>query len=102
MDLDLAVARAVYAARQVERALHSQGAFWMEWGGQDVPATRVITESRVIFLAHFDAVCHLVAPEPVLTLHVGADVLGVREIADPGDSAFSVEWVFEVAAPARV
>ena len=95
MVLDFAVAQAVYRARQMERALHDPGPWTMAWGPHTVPASRLVGEDRIVFLAHFPEHCFLVEPDPTLRLFCAGEELGSRRIEFPGDGAFMVEWTLQ-------
>ena len=95
MALDFAVAKAVFRARQIERALHDAGPWIMSWGPHLVPASRLVSEDRIVFLAHFPEHCFLVEPDSTLRLLCRGDELGTRQITFPGDGAFQVEWTLQ-------
>lgn len=102
MALDMAVARAVMAARQIERAVHDPGPWSINLGGISYPAVRWVGEDRVIFRAHVPDTCWLV-DEPIAIDLVcwtaeGSDVVGSRMV-EMTDGASSIEWVF--ALPER-
>ena len=92
MTLDSTVAQAVYRARSLERALHDPGPWTMSWGPHEVPACRLISDDRILFLAHFPSHCYLMVPDPTLTLLCAGEEIGSREIVFPGDGEFAVEW----------
>lgn len=98
MAFDLAVARAVMAARQIERALHDDGPWTIRFNDVDYPAVRWIGEDRVIFRAHFPDACWLSDEQVFVDLMCRDDVVGTRLI-EPVDGESSIEWVF--ALPER-
>lgn len=100
--LDFAVAQAAFRARQMERALHDNGPWTIQWGPFEVPASRLIGQDRIVFLAHFPAHCYLSAPEAPATLLCRGEPVGTQEIDFPGDGEFELEWVLAVEHPAPV
>lgn len=97
--LDALAARAVYAARLLERAVHSPGPWQISWGPFTVPAERVISESGVTFKAQFPDHCYLVPPSARATLLCDGEVVSVREIDFLGDRAFEMEWRITAQVP---
>lgn len=93
MALDLAVARAVMAARQIERALHDQGPWTIRFNDVDYPAVRWIGEDRVIFRAYFPDACWLSEDPAPVDLVCSGEVVGTR-LVEAVDGESSIEWVF--------
>lgn len=91
--LDTLAARAVYAARLLERAIHSPGPWKISWGPFTVDAVRAIHDDRVVFSAEFPDACFIEQPASTATLLDAGEVVSVREVAFPGDGAFSMDWV---------
>lgn len=102
MVLDFAVAQALYRARQMERALHDPGPWTIKWGPHEVPASRLVGETSIHFLAHFPEHCYLDAPSPTATLLCRGEVVGTRDIEFPGDGAFSLTWVLDLGVLSSV
>lgn len=96
--LDFAVARLVFGARVMERALHDPGPWTISWGPFSAPAERVVSDVEVVFRAEFEDQCYLLRPEPTATLRCAGEVVGVREVEFPGDQPFVVEWALSLAA----
>lgn len=99
MTFDLAVARAVMAARQVERALHDSGPWSVRVCGQSFPAVRWIGPDRVIFRAHIPDVCWLDGNDDgvrFVDLVCGEDVVGSRQVQfeESGEQDFT--WLFSL------
>lgn len=90
--LDTLVARAVHAARLLERAVHDPGPWAMEYAGQVFPADRVIHADHVHIVATMPAQCWLGDPESPLSLLIDGEVVAVRRIPHPGDSAADLDW----------
>jgi hypothetical protein len=99
--LDLAVARAAFRVRQLERALHDPGPWQIGYGPLVVPAVKFTFEDRVVFRAHFPAHCYLTVPEPVLTLLCDGEVVGTRPVEHPGDGEWECEWTLALGQPVR-
>lgn len=97
--LDTLAARAVYAARLLERAVHSSGPWTIAWGPFEVEASREVGDDRVVFRAEFPDACFIEAPAPTATLSDAGEVVSVREVEFPGDGAFSLEWIVAPAVP---
>lgn len=100
MTLDLAVARAVFRARQIERAANDSGPWTVVYGNQSAPAVRWCGEDRVTFRAHFPNACWLEDSDPVVTLLCHGEFVGEQVIDVPDDGEFIVEWTF--ALPERI
>jgi hypothetical protein len=100
MALDLAVARAIFQTRQIERAVNDPGPWTIAHGDQVSPAVRWVGEDRVIFRAHLSEVCWITPPDPILTLLCRGEVVGIRPIDLPDEDEYVVEWSF--ALPERV
>lgn len=100
--LDLAVARAAFQVRQLERALHDSGCWEVAYGPFTVPACRITYDDRVTFLAHFPSHCWLMEPEPVLSLLCDGEIVGTRTIVHPGDGNWECEWSLAISEPASV
>lgn len=94
--LDLAVARAVMAARQMERALHDDGPWTMVLGGVAYPAVKWTGEDRVIFRAHMPEACWIDEIVPV-DLACDGEVVGSR-LVEMVDGESSIFWT--IALPA--
>lgn len=92
MSLDLAVARAVMAARQIERATHDRGPWTIRVEGIEVPAVRWVGEDRVIFRGHLPEVCFLDDVHFVSLLCRGEEV-GTRQV-DFSSGGLSITWTF--------
>lgn len=96
--LDLEVARAVAQARMMESALHDPGPWFIGTGDVQVAAARVVTPSRVVFLAYFEEI-----PEgdrsAVLLYCRGQMVSARNDFRVPDRGAFTVEWSVGGAAP---
>ena len=100
--LDFKVAKAVFAARQIERATNDPGPWTITYGTETVPAVRWVGEDRVIFRAHFPDACWIEQDEPVLTLRCRGEMAGIRPTEPPKDGEFDVEWSFSLVAPIHV
>jgi hypothetical protein len=100
MTLDLAVARAVFLARQIERAVHDSGPWEIAYGAARVPACRFIRGDSVVFVAHLPNVCYTEPPEPTLTLLSRGEEVGSRPVEHPGDGEYEVTWEFTLGQPA--
>lgn len=96
MGIDALAARAVYAARLFERAVHDSGPWTMRYGAFEVPAERDVADDRVTFTAVFPEHCYLVPPEDRATLLCRGEVVSVRTVEFPGDQGFTLTW--EIAA----
>ncbi len=91
--LDETVAQVLYAARQLESALHGTGPWSMRWGSIEVPAERTLTDLGVTFTATFPDLCWLESPSNVITLMQAGEIVGIRPVEEhPGDTAFVVSW----------
>ena len=100
--LDFLIAKAVFAARQIERATNDPGPWTITYGSETVPAVRWVGEDRVIFRARFPDACWIDQAEPTLTLRCRGDLVGVRQVECPEDGEFYTEWVFAFPEPVRV
>lgn len=94
-DVEESSARALFAVRAFEAALHSRSEWSMRWGAMRVPAERVFTERGVVFSAVFPDACWLERPDEGVLLLCGEEVMGVRRMDHPGDVMFIVEWEME-------
>lgn len=90
--LDSTVAKVVFTARLLERAVHDPGPWTMSWGPHTVPAKRVLTDDGAIFVAEYPDVCYIQRFEAPLVLACNGETVGVREMDWPGDCAFTVDW----------
>src|SRR5256885_636880 len=89
--LDFIAAQAVARAKLLERAVHDAGPWEIEINGLRVPALRMTTVSRVIFLADFPEVCWVIPPEAAF-LYCRGDLIASREIIAPAEGAHQIEW----------
>jgi hypothetical protein len=96
VSLDTVVSEVVYLAKTLEKAVHDQGPWTMTYAGRTVPAKRLEIESGVLFVATFTEHCHLVPPDPRITLDCNGEPVSVRAIVFPGDGAFEVQWSLRV------
>ena len=102
LPLDQVVAQALFAARQLEAALHGSGPWSMRWGTVEVPAERIISEHGVIFRATFPNLCWLEPPGTSILLLQAGELLGIRTIdAHPGDTEFVVSWELAASVEAK-
>lgn len=92
MSLDLAVARAVMAARQIERAAHDRGPWSIRVEGIEVPAVRWVGEDRVIFRAHLPEVCFL-DDVHLVDLLCSGEVVGTRSV-DFSSGDLCITWTY--------
>jgi hypothetical protein len=93
--VDLSVARALFAARLLEDALHHPGPWTIRWADIEVEAERTVTPEGVVFAAVFPAVCYIEQPTGSMELRCEGQVRGLRsadQINHPGDTAFLVTW----------
>lgn len=88
MALELAAARAVAQARLLERAVHDRGPWEIEVDGTRVPAVRVKTPSRVLFLAYFADT----PTDDVAWLYCGGEMLSSLQIGVPESGSCTIEW----------
>lgn len=100
--LDEALSQALHAIRLMERALHDRSPMFARFGDLEVPVRRASSEGELALLADFPAHCHLVRPESIIYLICEGEIIGAREIEDPGDGPFEVEWKFSLAAHVEV
>lgn len=100
--LDFAVAQASFQARQMERALHDNGPWTISYGPFEMPACRLIGESHIKFLAHFDEHCYLVTPAEPALLKCRGEIVGLQHINHPGDGAWELEWVLALGSAVPV
>lgn len=91
--LDSTVAKVVFTARLLERAVHDPGPWTLSWGPHEVPAQRVLIEDGAIFIGEFPDVCHLERFDAPLILSCAGEQVDVRPMEWPGDCAFTVDWV---------
>ncbi len=101
--LELAVARAVMQARQIERALHDQGPWAIRVDGITYPAVRWIMADRVQFRVHMPDVCWLDDDlERSVDLLCSGEVVGSRTV-EFVDGESTLDWVFVLPSmePAR-
>jgi hypothetical protein len=99
MTLDLAVSRAVMAARLIERAVHDHGPWAMRVEGITCPAVRWITGDRVIFRAHLPEVCFL-DDEHFVDLLCNGEPVSTR-LVDFSSGDLSITWTLALQdAPA--
>lgn len=91
-SLDLLVSRALFSTRVLERALHDDGQWTLEWAGIEVPVRRTALPDGVTFSADFPEVCHLTEPYPVALLKVDGEVVSAKTIEYPGEVPFTVQW----------
>lgn len=91
-ERDTRASQAVYAARLFERALHDAGPWSITWGPHEVDASRLDTDTSVVFEAVFPEACYLERPAPHAVLRCRGEVMAVRAIDFPGDSRFVVTW----------
>jgi len=97
VNIDGAVARAVFHARLMERVLHDPGPWELSWGPHRVPARKLVDVTGVSLLGLFPATCYLSRPEPALGLWLRRELVDMRPLADPGDEEFVAAWGYEVA-----
>ena len=90
--LELDASRALYAARMLEAALHSEGLWEMQWGEVRVPAIREVTERGVVFTATFPSLCWLSPPSEGVLILLDGEVMGMQRVDHPGDTQFVVTW----------
>lgn len=99
-SLDLAVSSAMMRLRALERALHDDGPWEMEYAGIRTLASRTVTDDRVQFSARFPSpwpkarsLTLLCADEPVL----------VKPFAVPyDDGEFIADWALRLHTPVEV
>lgn len=91
MTLDFAVAQALFAARQAERALHDRGPWEVRIGSLSVPACKIIAPNRVVFFAHFPEHCWL-QPPVMAELLCRGEVVGTKALDEVTDAEFAFEW----------
>lgn len=91
MLLDFAAAQAVARARLLERACHDAGPWEIEVQGMRVPAVKVRTPHRVVFLGAFPDMCWIQPPE-VAWLYCRGELIGSQEILAPAEGAHTVQW----------
>lgn len=91
MTLDFAVAQALFAARQAERALHDRGPWEVRIGGFTAPACKILAPNLVVFFAYFPEHCWLQAPETAELLCRG-EVVGSKGLDGITDAGFTFEW----------
>lgn len=93
---DLAVSRLLYVARLLERAVHETTGWTVQWGPHTVSATRVLTEDGVRFEAAFPEACYLTPMPPNASLLHNGEVVAIRALEHPGDTAFVLEWALHI------
>lgn len=94
-EVELDAAQALFAARMFEAAVHHPGPWTFQWGSIEVPATKTVTGSGIVFTGRFPDVCYLQRPEGSLTILCEGVVMGMRapeEMEHPGDTGFEVTW----------
>ena len=101
MPMDIEVARAVFQARQIERALNDPGPWTVGYGSHVAPAVRWVTDREIIFAAHFPDACWM-DDDGFLTLRCRDEVVGTRTIDTPEDGEWKAEWTFSLTSPAMV
>lgn len=89
--LDFMAAQAVARAKLLERACHDPGPWSIEVQGVHVPAIKVRTPSRVVFLASFPDLCWVEPPE-VAWLYCAGELIGSQDIVAPAEGAHTVQW----------
>ncbi len=98
--LDIAVARAVMLARQIERALHDSGPWSIRVDGITYPAVRWITENQVQFRVHMPDVCWLDDDtERMVDLLCSGEVVGTRTV-EFIDGESTLDWIFALSSMA--
>jgi len=103
MPMELAVARAIMQARQVERALHDHGPWSIKVADVAYPAVRWILDDRIIFRVHLPDVCWLDEDaEQQVELLCAGEVAGTRTV-ELVDGECALDWMFVLPAlePAR-
>lgn len=94
-EIELDAAQALFAARMLEAAVHDPGPWTFKWGEVEVSATKVFTDTGVVFTGRFPDICYLRRPEGSLTILCDGVVMGMRhpdEMEHPGDTGFEVSW----------
>lgn len=99
-NLDTLIAQAVYKARLIERAVHDDGPWFIEWGGLKQPAARLIESTGVSFTAIFPEAYH----DPRATLYCGDDPVSFLNVAIDAhevrpDVPFEMCWMLTVDQP---
>jgi len=95
-SLDIAVSSAIMRLHALERALHDDGPWEMEFAGVRVPANRFIFNDRVQFCALFPPMPARIFFTPIQLL-CGGDIVAIRQ--GPSlivDSSNIIDWVMEL------
>ena len=90
MELDLLVSQALWRARNMERALHDPGPWFMRIEGRDYACLREVLPYSVVFRSTVD-----VAPGSIVDLYCGEHLVSSRvyeEVTYPG--VWSLSWQF--------
>lgn len=100
--LELAVSGGLMRLHALERALHDDGPWAMDYAGMRVPAVRTVSDDHVLFSAQFPASA---GSAPAFLLCDGEPLpLSLR--MDPPDDGqrgpFVADWVLRIHAPAEV
>ena len=94
--LDLSVAQAIHAVRLLERALHDDGEWSMDYAGQSLRVTRLIHRDHIHMIAMLPAQCWLHEPDGALSLLLDGEVQAVRQVTHPGDGEHRFDWTLGV------
>lgn len=93
MALDTAVSRAVHRARLLERALHDDGPWAIEYGGQSLPASKVYCASHIHLQAQIPTQCWIVDPDGIAVLTLRGEPQSVQQIGIVGDGGHDIDWI---------
>lgn len=96
IPLDSRVAQAVSMVKQLERALHDAGPWWVrDDEGNRYPAERTIEPDQVRFVTYLPTR----GEQPVtIDLLCGQDWVSSRAITGPDDQICRIDWVLRIAA----
>jgi hypothetical protein len=99
--LDFVAARTVAMARLLEQAVHDSGPWSIAFAGKREDAVKILTPSRIVFLARLEGFCVL-DPNAVMELWLRDTLVSVRPspFEDDGNGiavvndGFDVRWEF--------
>ena len=95
--IEMEAAQALFAARMLVAAIHDVGPWEFRWGSIVVPAEREFVDGGVRFKAVFPDICWIDRPSTGIEILCDGEVMGIRQVAHPGDTEFVVTWDLSTA-----